>query len=441
MNQNRLNRPHRCGLVASTVFVATVIVCQLAVAQTGTLAEPFPAPAPNAALHYQRGLLHLAKLDASQTASLSKPIWEVLPDPSVKQLPQDVTRLLFRARFAVGSATSGSRMSDCNFGIDFSELGAAAQLPHVDEMIRLGRLLTLRGAQAEARADWEEAVIIYFDGLCMGRHLTHQHTLLEALAGIEILRNNYHALANWAARCPARLLGARAFGLLESMQSSLVDPSQIIAREASIMALDFRRLDESYPDGHWPQMILDSYGESVTGDSEKDRVRAIKACVDRGVPESVFKTPEAFHQYLSSLQATSNRFVESVAACMALPPNARLKRSAALNKKYSIVIPVLASDTLIDPADIGVLFAQHEAELTLTRIALAASASIKEKKFPESLDAIAARFGGAAPADPYRNSPVTYRTHDDGRAFFIEIVSLGRLPGVSFDSQPPQPVN
>ena len=120
-------------------------------AQDGTLAEPFPAPAPNAALHYQRALLHLAKLDDDQAQLLSKPIWEVLPVPVNKQLPREVNSLLRRGRFAVRSAATGSRTAECNFGIDFSELGAAAQLPHVEGMVHLGRLLTLRGAHAEAR--------------------------------------------------------------------------------------------------------------------------------------------------------------------------------------------------------------------------------------------------------------------------------------------------
>ena len=177
-------------------------------AQTGTLAETFPAAAPNAALHYQRALLHLARLDSTQTQPLAKPVWEVLP-AAEKELPREVVSLLSRARFAVRSAATGTRTADCNFGIDFGQYGAATQVPHVEGMVQLGRLLTLRGAHAESQDDWEEAAIIYFDGLRMGRHLTHQSTLLEALAGIQILRNNYFALARWSARCPSRPLVAR----------------------------------------------------------------------------------------------------------------------------------------------------------------------------------------------------------------------------------------
>jgi hypothetical protein len=439
MKPIRLNQAIPAGIFLMIGATASVCFSTPAFAQIGTLAEPFPAPAPNAALHYQRALLHLSRLEDSKPAVLAGPIWEVMPGVSPESLPADATRLLTRARFAVGAATIGSRTSECNFGIDFAEMGAASQLPHVEEMVQLGRLLTLRGKLAESSGEWEEAVIIYFDGLRMGRHLTHQHTLLEALAGIEILRNNYHPLASWAARCPTRLLVARAFGLFESIQSNLVAPPQIVTREASIMALDFQRLLEAFPNGDWPEKILNSYGETATGDSEKDRINAIRACVKRGVPKTVFDSPDAFQEYVGSLRLTGNRFIESVAACMALPPKARLKRGAALKEKYSTVIPVLAPDTLIDPAELGRLFAQHEAELTLTRIALAVSASSKNEVFPESLDVVANRFGGSTPADPYSGEPVSYQTQSDRRSFSLEISPAGGLPGVSFHSKSPVP--
>ena len=105
-------------------LLSGLLICGRCAAQNGTLAEPFPAPAPNAALHYQRAMLHLSKLDDDQLRSLSKPIWEVLPDPAEKQLPREVSSLLRRGRFATQSAATGSRTAACNFGIDFS--GAAA---------------------------------------------------------------------------------------------------------------------------------------------------------------------------------------------------------------------------------------------------------------------------------------------------------------------------
>ena len=40
-----------------------LLIAGLAIAQSGTLAEPFPEPSPNAALHYQRALLLMASVD------------------------------------------------------------------------------------------------------------------------------------------------------------------------------------------------------------------------------------------------------------------------------------------------------------------------------------------------------------------------------------------
>ena len=48
-----------------------------------------------------------------------------------------------------------------------------------------------------------------------------------------------------------------------------------------------------------------------------------------------------------------------------------------------------ATDTLVDPVEISVLVAEHEAELTLARLALAVSASKGEGRFPASLKDLA----------------------------------------------------
>lgn len=429
---------NRCFLVTLASVIAVFSTAHQCRAQTGTLAEPFPAPAPNAALHYQRALLYLSKLDRDELQLLSKPVWEVLPAPVERQSTREISSLLRHARFAIHAAATGSRTAECNFGIDFSELGAAAQLPHVEGMVHLGRLLTLRGASAEAHGEWEGAAIIYFDGLRMGRHLTHQNTLLEALAGIEILRNNYFALARWGVGCPSRPLVARAFGLFESMQGTLVEPSLVLARETSIMSLEFDRLRDAYPNGNWAKLILESFGEEISGKQQDDAKRAIAKCIKLGLPEDVFSSPSAFQEYVSKLQATANRFAESVTACVTLPPKARLERAEALNKKYSRLITLLTSDTLIDPVEIGVLLAEHEAELIVTRLALAISASKKDGMIPKSLQGVADRFGDNIPVNPYSHEPVSYEPLEGGRSFALTIPGLGPLPEVDFNSSAPE---
>ena len=159
--------------------------------------------------------------------------------------------------------------------------------------------------------------------------------------------------------------------------------------------------------------------------------------VDRGVPRGVFSSPDSFHEHVDKLQVTAHRFAESVTACVTLPPQSRLRRAEALNRKYSTLITLLASDTLVDPVEIGTLLAEHEAELTVARLALAVSANKKDATFPGSLRDVESRFGGDVPVNPYSREPVSYRQLEDGRHFELTIPRLGALPEVNFRSLTP----
>ena len=76
--------PRRWIAKAIAIVLAGCTIVPRGVAQEGTLAEPFPAPAANAALNYQRAMLHLAHLDYDEARPLEKPIWETLPVPVKK---------------------------------------------------------------------------------------------------------------------------------------------------------------------------------------------------------------------------------------------------------------------------------------------------------------------------------------------------------------------
>ena len=148
-------------------------------------------------------------------------------------------------------------------------------------------------------------------------------------------------------------------------------------------------------------------------------------------------SPDSFHDYVGKLQVTARRFAESVTACVMLPPQSRLRRAEALNRKYYKLITLLASDTLVDPVEIGTLLAEHEAELVVARLALAVSASKKDGRFAGSLRDIESRFGGDVPVSPYSREPVSYRKLEDGRHFELTIPRLGALPEVNFRSLTP----
>jgi hypothetical protein len=96
---------------------------------------------------------------------------------------------------------------------------------------------------------------------------------------------------------------------------------------------------------------------------------------------------------------------------------------------------MLDADTMIAPGELGVLFSEHRAELTVARLTLAVSASKRNGKFPNSLDKVAKRFGGALPVNPYGESVIQY--HTDGSDFSIEIAAMGRMPRVAFGSHSP----
>jgi hypothetical protein len=423
------------------VFVLAVV--SQALAQSGTLAEPLPTPSPNAALHYQRALLFLGAVDADGRNLLKEPVWEVLPELN-EGLPQEAKRLLYRGRHAIRAASLGARLDHCDFGIDLREAGPNTMVPHAAPMLRLARLLTLRGALAESQGEWEEAAVVYFDGLRMGRHMTHQPTLIEAMAGIEMLENNYFALAKWAARSPSRSLAARAFGLLETLADDMIDPARTLSFEAGIMSAQFKQLRRAYPDGPWAEMILDAYELEMPADAKRKAIqaRAIAECTKRGVPKEAFDDVTSFNNYLDRFEALSARCAEACAACMTLPPTARVERGQRIYEKYEKLLAVLGDDqSLIDPAQIGAMFATHEAELVLARTALAVAASKSEKGFPEKLEAVAARFGGKVPASPYDGSPLAYEVFDDGQAFSLVVhevrVAGITLPQIDFDSTAP----
>ena len=433
----------RLGRV-TLLIAASLIWVNSAAGQGGTLAEPFPAPATNAALHYQRALLHLAQMKTADSEFLEQPIWQVVDQVGDQEsFSQELLNTLYQGRRAIQSGITGARMDHCNFGIDFSQRGASTEMPHVEPMVRLGRLMTLRGAYAEVKGEWDEAAVIYVDGIRMGRHLTHQSTLLEVMAGTEILRNNYFALAHWAAQCPSRQLVARAFGALETLSTSLVNPAQAITREAGILRSEFQQLKAAYPNGPWAEMILESMGLDVPDDSDAAREAAIAACVSRKIPKKVFDDPKTFRSFVTRVEKESGRFTEAMAAAMTLPLEARITRGKALFDKYQQILVMLSGDVVLNPAEVGAYFGLHEAELAVTRVALAVSAS-KSDQFPASLDDVAARFGGNVPVNPYDGSAIQYSRHDDGKGFRLlipatEVAGVG-LAKVNFDTQLPAAV-
>ena len=234
---------------------------------------------------------------------------------------------------------------------------------------------------------------------------------------------------------------ARAFGLFEVMADDLINPAGTLASETAILAMEFEALGRSFPEGPWGTMILESLGSTPQEDEKENRKQAVAACVKAGVPREVFESVKSFRKYLAELKELELRFAEAAAACMQLPPKARVERGQRLYERYTKAVGAIGRPGLLDPVDVGVMYAGHEAKIAIVRLALAVSAGRSDKGFPQELADVASGFGGDPPASPYDGSPVRYERLDDGKSFRLAIdeVRVGKnvLPGVDFTTSTP----
>ena len=403
------------------------------------LAKRLPSPLPNGAIHYQQALLGLGTISLEERAILEQPLWDVLKNNPDGNLPQEFVELVFAGRHALRNAKVGSQQEVADFGVDLSHFGSGTVLPHVQPMLKLGRLVAIAGIYHESQDDWKQAGMRYFQTLRMGRHMTHQRTLLEALVGIEILEKSYLLLGDWAVGCPEHSYILAAFLNLEPLTHDMVAPARTLAYEAGIRSHQFDRVKDAFPDGPWAEMILEAMGEFAPGKDRKSmQKKAISLCVERGIPEKIFQDKDAFDQHINKLQKLNLRSAEATAACMSLPPVARMKVGQRIYKKFQQPLKDLGDHSMINPAETGAYFAMHDAELTLARVVLALAAERKNTKFPEELTDVAHRFGGQVPHSPYDGSPLNYETIDGGNGFSINVSAVEAhgitLPKVEFTS-------
>jgi hypothetical protein len=273
----------------------------------------------------------------------------------------------------------------------------------------------------------------------IGRHMTHQSTLLEALTGVEILENNYYAIANWAARCPDTEIIGRASHELEIMSKGLINPATTMAREASIISMRCEMLKKYHPDGPWAEMLLEAIGEYVPTTSEEElKAKVSEVVAARGVPADVLKDEAKFDARIDRIQQLWVECFEKTSVAMTLPPMARARLGKEIFDRYSGALKRLGDDDLLNPAEIGTFFSMHSAELAMARVVLALAASRSEQGYPESLDAIASRFGGQVPVNPYDGKPMQYTVSEDRNDFTLTVpeVSDGDilLPKIEFST-------
>ncbi len=405
------------------------------------LEQPMPRTSTNGAIHYQRAILFLYAVDPAKRESLLKPVWEIITPDSSDEAIAEIDKLLIESRHTIRSALVGADQTEADFGLDIRHYMVSSWLPYTEAMVDLGKLITLHGMERESKKNWKEAVEIYLATLRMGRHMTHQTTLAEALVGVEILETGYFALGHWAPHCPDTSLVDQALDQLNAMSRNMTDPGRTLLLEANILQMRLDAMQDAFPDGPWAEMMLESLGEAFPSDGpEGMRKAAIEAATKRGVPKEAFNDKESFDRYVKELNSSFVQMATESAQCMCHQSPNSIRQSERVFGEYQPKLLKLGDTHTQNPAKVAALFAVHEAELTVTRLILAISAARTPQGFPEQLEVVADRFGGQLPRSPYDGSDLIYELLENGKGFSVQVkeANVGDiiLPAIKFKHLP-----
>ncbi|MBN1854590.1 MAG: hypothetical protein JW829_17800 [Pirellulales bacterium] len=416
-----------CWLSASNALTAA----------DGTLDLPLPPTATNAALHYQRGILFLGTVDVAKRELLDKSIWEILGTMSKEDQLKKINDLLFESRHAIRSALFGAQQGQADFGTDSLQYSVATLIPHADPMVRLHKLVLLYGMQLQSEGHWEDAAEVYLKAFRMAGHLTHQLTLAEAMAGVEMLEANYYVFSMWAVRCPEQTLVNQASRMMNVLAKQTLNPATTMSHEFRILKLQLATFRASFPDGPWAEMVLEKLNMAIPPVSDQElRQAAIAAAAERGLSADIFKDKQSFDRYVDQLKSIYLSLAEETAAAFTLPTVAAVEQGQAIHAKYASRLGKFGDTGIVNPGQIAAYFATHDAELTLTKVIVALAAIKGEQGYPKRLEVLKDRFGGQVPSSPYDGSPLSYEVLEDGRGFHITVpkvdVDAIELPSIDF---------
>ena len=347
-----------------------------------------------------------------------------------------INNLLFESRHAIRSALIGARQGQADFGVDSLQYSVATLIPHADPMVQLHKLVLLYGKQLESDGHWEEAAEVYLKAFRMARHLTHQTTLVEALAGVQML-DNYYVLSMWAVRCPQRTLVNQASRMVNALTKEMVNPAATMSYEFRILKLQLAKLRASFPDGPWAEMVLEALDAAIPHTSDRALRKAARTtAAERGLPADIFENKQAFYRHVDGLKSLYLAMAEEAAAVFTLPAGVAVERGQAIRDKFAAKLDKIGDPHVVNPGQIAAYFATHDAELTLAKVVVALAASKDEQGYPRQLAALTDRFGGQVPGSPYDGSPLFYEVLEDGRGFRIAVpkVNAGaiELPRIDF---------
>jgi len=427
-----------CFITAFALLLSLIFNSgQQSVSAQERLSQPAPRTALNGAIHYQRAILFLTAVDPTKRKILQKPIWEIVTPATTEAEIAELNELLIESRHAIRAAVVGSNQSVADFGLDIRQYMVSALLPHTQSMIDLSRLIALVGVHRESEGRWKDAADVYFATLRMGRHMTHQATLAEAIAGVEILETAYFSLGRWAAHCPDVQLVEDAFDLLSASTFGMVQPARTMQSEASILRMRMEALSEAYPDGPWAEMVLETLGADFpAAGPEGLRKAAQAAAFECGVPHTAFDSKATFLGYLNKISTVYLNMANETAHCLSCSAPDAIRSGEKIAKKYQQRLVKTKNTSTWEPAKLASLFAVHEAELTVLRVSLAISAAKTTSGFPADLSVVADKFGGKLPTSPYDGSSLVYEVLDNGKGYSLSVsaakVGEVELPAIQF---------
>jgi hypothetical protein len=424
------------GIFLSSLVCLSLLLCSLGRAEE--VLQPLPNGSSNAALHYQRAILLLSGIDAQQHKLLAAPIWETVTPQMTTAQQAAVTQLLFAGRHAIRAGVMGSQQTTADFGIDFSAYGSALYLPHAQPLQEVANLVALYGMHLQGEQKWAEAAEIFLSVVRMGRHLTEQRTLGESTKGIRILETGYYCLGTWAARCPdAKLISSVRQALL-AVGAESISPLAVLSTEATLIDLRLTQLQNAYPDGNWPEILLAA--KSISADSAPDgnwQEFAKAELLKRGVPATVFESTEQFDKFVANLRDTNRRFYADSLAALSLPPEQAIAGGTKVHAAFADQLKRLGDSDALSPAQIAAFYATHDTANRLLSITLALCAAREGELFPADLNGIAATFGGEVPTSPVGQKAVEYKTSPDRKGFRIAypqvMVGNVEVPEVAFE--------
>ena len=387
--------------------------------------QPLPNGSSNAALHYLRAILLLADVDPESKSLLEKPLWEIVTPQMTEQQRGLISQLLFSGRHAVRATMMGAQQNSADFGADPRAYGAAILLPHVEPMHHLAQLVAIYGMYEQGEKKWAEAAETFLSVIRMGHHLTDQLTLGESTKGIRVLESGYYSLVTWATRCPDPNLIASARQSLLAVSADGVSPLAALGNEAAIVDLRLSQLQNAYPDGNWPEILLAATAAVPETDDVTDWPEFAKSqVIKRGVPASVFESEQDFNKYIESMRTLNQQYYANTIAALALPPEQAIAKGEVVYREFAGQLVRLGNADALNPGQIAAFYATHESGLRLLNITLAICAQREGKLYPQDLSSVASLFGGQIPVSSVGQKSVIYKVSADRTGFRISFPSI-----------------